>query len=239
MPAKRLLLLSNSRDPEGRFLVHPREVIREFLGPITSALFVPFATVMTSLDAYAELTSTAFAEMGMTSSSVHAARDGVRAVRDADAIVVGGGNTFQLLKRLYETRLLDAIRERVSLGVPYIGWSAGSVITAPTMRTTNDMPIVEPPSLDALGFVPFQINAHYTDFHPAGFQGETRVQRISEFLELNRSRVVVGLREGSMLRVEGDDVLLIGPDAVVFRHGSALETWAGGERKKMRELAGG
>jgi dipeptidase E len=217
----RLLLLSNSRDAEGRFLHHPQRQIKTFLGSgVGSVLFVPFAGVTVPWQAYADRVRATFAGMDYRLTSVHETTHQVTAVRDAEAIVVGGGNTFHLLLRLYETGLLDVIRERVDAGVPYIGWSAGSVIACPTIRTTNDMPIVEPPSLTALGVVPFQINAHYTDYHPAGFQGETRAERIAEFLVANPHLRVVGLPEGTMLRVERRRIALLGDgSARVFEAG--------------------
>jgi dipeptidase E len=219
---RRLLLLSNSRDASGNFLHHPRNAIREFLGStVESVLFVPFASVTVGLDAYAARARAPFLEMGYGLESIHEARDPIAAVEHAAAIVVGGGNTFHLLRRLYDLDLLGAIRARVAAGVPYLGWSAGSVITGPTIGTTNDMPIIEPPSLRALGLVPFQINAHYTDFHPPGHQGETRAERLAEFLAVNPGVVVVGLREGAMLRAEGDDVWLHGQaGARVFTGGN-------------------
>ena len=228
---RRLLLLSNSRDSQGRFLHHPQLQIRDFLGAhVRTVLFVPFAGVGTPWENYTERARAAFATMGYDLVSVHAARSPIDAVRDAEAIVVGGGNTFHLLKHLYDARLLDVIRERVDFGIPYVGWSAGSVIACPTMRTTNDMPIVEPPSLTSLGVVPFQINAHYTDQHPAGFQGETRAERIAEFLVANPGVRVVGLPEGTMLQVELARVTLIGDvTARVFEAGRAPRDVAPGE----------
>lgn len=218
---RRLLLLSNSRDAEGRFLHRPQQQIRDFLGArVRTVLFVPFAGVSASWDSYTERARAAFATMGFDLASVHAAGSPMHAVREAETIVVGGGNTFHLLKHLYDTGLLDVIRERANAGIPYVGWSAGSVIACPTMRTTNDMPIVEPPSLTSLGLVPFQINAHYTDRHPAGFQGETRAERIAEFLVANPGARVVGLPEGTMLQVEGERVELLGEcPARVFETG--------------------
>ena len=217
---RRLLLLSNSRDAEGRFLVYARPAIEEALDGIRRAVFAPYAGVTVSLDAYAGRVRDFFAPLGIEVESLHRASDPVSAVLGAEAIVVGGGNTFQLLRRLVELGLLDAMRRRARAGVPYVGWSAGSVVSCPTIRTTNDMPIVEPPSLAALGLVPFQINAHYTDAHPPGHQGETRAERIAEFLELNRDVPVLGLREGSGLRVTGDTMRLVGAaDARLFVHG--------------------
>ena len=210
MRNRRLLLLSNSSDPAGNYLRHPAAEIRALLGDRRRVLFVPYAAVTTPWDAYAERTAAALGALGYAVHPVHTAPSPADAVREAEAIAVGGGNTFHLLRALYAAGLLDAIRERVAAGAPYLGWSAGSVVACPTMRTTNDMPIVEPPSLDALGLVPFQLNAHYTDAHPAGFRGETRAQRLAEFVAANPGVPVIGLPEGTMLRVEGDDARLLG-----------------------------
>jgi dipeptidase E len=136
-------------------------------------------------------------------------------------VAVGGGNTFHLLARLYATGLLDAIRERVRSGTPYIGWSAGANVACPTIRTTNDMPIVEPPSFDALGLVPFQINAHFTDAAVPGHGGETRRQRIEEFLLANPGSQVVALPEGTGIEVSSAGATIFGvAPALVFRAGA-------------------
>ncbi|MEJ7809944.1 MAG: dipeptidase PepE [Gemmatimonadaceae bacterium] len=207
----RLLLLSNSTDAAGRYLEWPRAHLRDFLGPsVREVLFVPFAGVSISWDAYAERVRGAVEGAGYRLAAAHQAPDAVTAVNQADAIAIGGGNTFYLLARLYDTGLLAAIRDRVRGGTPYVGWSAGSVVACPTIRTTNDMPIVEPPSLAALGLVPFQINAHYTDFHPPGFRGETRAERLAEFVTANPGVPVLGLPEGTLLRVEGSDMRVLG-----------------------------
>ena len=201
------------------FLEHAVSDIKEFLGAkIESVLFVPFAGVTRSYDEFAGVARGRFDEMGYRLDSVHEAADPVEAVRRAQAIVIGGGNTFHLLRGLYETALVESIRERVEAGVPYIGWSAGSNVACPTIRTTNDMPIVEPPSFNALNIVPFQINPHYTDEQLTGHSGETREQRLAEFLKANTSVTVVGLREGSILRIEGEQIKLLGEKtARVFR----------------------
>ena len=218
--AEHLLLLSNSRDAAGTFLEWPRDAIRSLFGDARRLLFVPYASVRSSADDYTTLVRGALGALGHEVRSVHEVPDPAAAVRNAEGIVVGGGNTFQLLRRLYETNLLTALRERVRAGVPYLGWSAGSVIAGPTMRTTNDMPIVEVPSLDALALVPFQINAHYTDAHPPGFRGETGAERLEEFVAVNPTLAVVGLPEGTGLRVDATRVALFGGEAArVFRHG--------------------
>jgi dipeptidase E len=217
----RLLLLSNSKNYGGEYLEHAKSPIKEFLGSrIRKTLFIPFAGVRISFDSYTTTVRSHFQEMGYELEPVHQSASPVDAVKQAEAIVVGGGNTFHLLLRMYETGLIEAIRERVKEGTPFIGWSAGSNVACPTIKTTNDMPIVEPPSFNALGLVPFQINPHYTDAQLAGHQGETRAERISEFVEVNPNIYVVGLREGSILRVEGNKIELLGEKGIkVFLKG--------------------
>ena len=142
-------------------------------------------------------------------------------MRAAEAVVVGGGNTFALIRAMQQQGLVQAIRERAFDGMPYIGWSAGSNVACPTICTTNDMPIVEPASFIAAGLVKFQINPHYTDALPDGHAGETREQRILEYIAANPETYVAGLREGCMLRVEGDRLSLIGNRPMrIFRCGT-------------------
>ena len=215
---KRLLLISNSTLYGGGYLDHAEAAIRAFLGKPTRVLFAPFA--LFDRDAYAAQARSRFERMGCGLDSLHEAPDPRSAVTRAEALFVGGGNTFRLLKTLQELLLLQAIRRRVAEGMPYIGSSAGSVVACPTIRTTNDMPIVEPAGLEALGLVSFQINAHYLDEDPAStHMGERREVRLRQFHEENREPVV-GLREGTSLRVEGDSVTLQGGrPARVFRRG--------------------
>jgi dipeptidase E len=182
----RCLLLSNSTQPGQRYLEWPKEYLKEFLGERKRIAFVPFAAVSFSMDEYADITRAAFAELGHDLFSLHTETDKVKALAHADAIAVGGGNSFQLLRTLYSTGLLRAIRVKVLGGTPYIGWSAGSNVACPTIMTTNDMPITEVPTLRAMGLVPFQINPHYTEARIEGHGGESRDQRITEFLALNQ-----------------------------------------------------
>ena len=152
--------------------------------------------------------------------SLHTSGDPKRAVRDAEAIIVGGGNTFHLLDTLYQKDLLLTIQECVRNGVPYIGWSAGANIACPTIKTTNDMPIVEPPHLNALNLVPFQVNPHFIDFRPQGDPAETKAERLAEFVEVNPNVYVVGMRDGTMLRIEDTSIKLHGSqNACVFVKG--------------------
>ncbi|MBI3927210.1 MAG: dipeptidase PepE [Armatimonadetes bacterium] len=213
----KLLLLSNSKNYGMDYLEHVRPILADFCSG-SELLFLPYAGVTISADEYTSRVAEKLPDYAV--EGVHRQPDPVRAVREAKAIVVGGGNTFRLLGECRRLSLLEPLRERVRAGIPYIGWSAGSNLACPTIKTTNDMPIVDPGGLEALDLVPFQINPHYTDFHDEQHQGETREQRLEEFLILNPEVDVVGLREGSALRVEDGRVSLLGPQpARVFRQG--------------------
>ena len=215
---KRVLLISNSTLYGSGYLDHAETEIRSFLGNLRRVLFVPYA--LFDRDKYAATAQQRFQTMGYELSSVHTAADPVAAVDETDAVFIGGGNTFRLLKALYDFKLLDPIRNRVANGMPYIGSSAGSNVAAPTIKTTNDMPIVQPPSFDALNLVSFQINPHYLDPDSnSKHMGETREERIIQFLEENDTPVV-GLREGAMLRIEHGNTILRGSTgARIFRKG--------------------
>ncbi|MDP2890869.1 MAG: dipeptidase PepE [Bacteroidota bacterium] len=218
----RLLLISNSTMPGEAYLDYPKHEIKKFLGdkPLT-ALFIPYAAVTFSFDLYEQKVAERFSELGYQVKSIHHFSDPVQAVKDAEVIVVGGGNTWQLVRMMHENKLMEVIREKVVNGVPFVGWSAGSNVACPTLRTTNDMPIIDPLGFDTIGLVPFQINPHYLDANPEGHGGETRQQRIEEFLEVNPELYVVGLREGTMLRVEDQKMSLIGNrTARIFRKGA-------------------
>lgn len=218
--SSRLLLLSNSRNVGGGYLDHAEAWIRAALPGVTRAVFVPYAGVTVAWDEYAGTVSSRFAQFGVRVTSIHTSKHPVREIEGAPAVIVGGGNTFHLLKHLYETGTLWAIRARVLAGVPYVGWSAGSNVACPSIRTTNDMPIVEPARLDAMRLVPFQINPHYTDAVLPNHGGETRAQRIAEFIAANPAMTVVGLREGSAVDVNGGAATLLGPHAArIFRSG--------------------
>lgn len=225
--AKRVLLISNSTLYGSGYLDHAEAEIRDFLGAAGRVLFIPYA--LYDRDAYSSTARERFKSMGYELESIHTATDARQAVKDADVVFIGGGNTFRLLKSLYDFDLLDAIRRRVDEGMPYIGSSAGSNVAGPTIRTTKDMPIVEPPSFNALGLVSFQISPHYLDPDPnSKHMGETQEERILQFLEENET-TVVGLREGAMVRVENGVTTLKGSSgARVFRKGDApVETEPG------------
>ena len=217
--SRRLLLLSNSTLHGSGYLDHAAAEIRDFLGrDVRRVLFVPYA--MHNRDAYARQARARFAAMGYPLDSVHEASRPAEAVAGADAIFVGGGNTFRLLDSLHRSGLVAVIRQRVAQGMPYVGSSAGSNVACPTLKTTKDMPILEPPSFEALNLVGFQISPHFLDPDPASaHMGETQEERILQYLEEN-DRPVAGLREGAILRVEGETVLLKGGSgARLFRRG--------------------
>ena len=215
----RLLLISNSTNAGEAYLDYPKYNIRDFLGSLSlNCLFIPYAGVTISFDDYEARVKERFAEVGHRITSVHHASDPIAAVQSAEAIVVGGGNTFQLIKMIQEFGLIDPVREKVLGGTPFVGWSAGSNVCCPTIRTTNDMPILEPESFDAFNLIPFQINPHYTDLNPPGHAGETREDRIMEYLAANPGDTVLGLREGCMFTVEGKQMKLTGERPVrLFR----------------------
>ena len=218
----RLLLISNSTNPGEPYLAYPINNIKEFLGsqPVR-ALFIPYAAVTFSFDEYEEKVSERFREIGHDIISIHRYNDPVSAVRDASSIVVGGGNTWKLLKMIQDNKLIDIVRQKIFGGTPYIGWSAGANVACPTIKTTNDMPVFEPDSFDAFNLIPFQINPHYLDSNPAGHSGETREQRIEEFIVANPGIFVTGLREGTMLVRENERINLLGSRKVrVFKKGS-------------------
>jgi len=208
----KLLLISNSTNAGEGYLEHAFPHIKNFLGNRpTEILFIPYAAVTFTYEDYEKKVIQKFSEGGYTVKSIHHFTDPVAAVRNAEVITVGGGNTWKLLKMIRENKLIEPIREKVFSGTPYIGWSAGANVACPTIRTTNDMPVVEPDSFEAFSLVPFQINPHYIDVNPEGFAGETREQRIREFIEINPGIYVAGLREGTMLLIEESKVRLIGP----------------------------
>jgi dipeptidase E len=217
---KRLLLISNSTLYGGGYLDHAEKEIRNFLGAARRVLFIPFA--QRNQDAYAAQARQRLGAMGYEMDSAHEVSAPRQVASAAEAVFVGWGNTFRLLKGLYDFELLQPVRRRVAEGIPYLGSSAGSIVAGPTLKTTKDMPVVEPPSFDALGLVGFQISPHYLDPDPnSTHMGETQEERINQYLEENHAPVV-GLREGAMLRVEHESIVLKGITAArIFRRGQA------------------
>lgn len=214
----KILILSSSKVGDGGYLESAKDMICSHLAGIKDVLFIPFAGVTVDWDDYTDAVRQALPEFNI--QGLHQSNDARATLTSANAILVGGGNTFNLLNELYAQDLITELRERVCQGVPYIGWSAGSNICGNSIRTTNDMPIIEPPSFDALNLLPVQLNPHYSDYHPPGFNGETRAQRIAEFCALNPDMPVIGIREGTALYRHDDRLTLLGNlDGVVFKGG--------------------
>ena len=212
-----LLLFSNSTMAGEPYLAWTRPWLDPFLEGVQNIVFIPYATVDITYDDY-----TTRVNKGLNTECIvglHTVPDKAATIANADCIVVGGGNTFSLLCRCQEEGLLAPIRAAVTSGIKYVGWSAGANLACPTIKTTNDMPIEAPTGLAALGLIPFQINPHFIAEAPQGHAGESRVQRIKEFLIRNPELPVLGMPEGSLLRVEGSHYALVGKETTWFQHG--------------------
>jgi len=206
-----LLLLSSSRTPAGYFTEY-LPAIHAFTAGARHAVFVPFAAVALPWPEYGKRVSDA------TGRALHS----IDELEKADLVVVGGGNTFQLLRECRQRNLLQSISRRVrEKKAKYLGWSAGANLACPTIKTTNDMPIVDPGGLDALGLIAFQINPHYLNVSLPGHHGETRDDRLAEFARVNPALPVLGLPEGAWLRVSGSSIEL---------HGGEPAKWFDGEK---------
>ncbi len=226
---RKLLLISNSTMVGEPYLEWPIDFIKDFLlaENVKKVTFVPFAGVnlsgeslTASYDVYTKKVSEVFNKMGVEIISVHNSNDPVKLINESEAIAVGGGNTFHLVAEMQKTGIMDAIAAQAKQGIPYMGWSAGSNVACPSLMTTNDMPVIEPISFHCLNIIPFQINPHYLDANPSGHGGETRQQRIEEFLVINKNMKVLGLREASLLHVVGNTIKLLGSrDARLFQSG--------------------
>lgn len=222
---KKIIIASTSTLHGGSYLEYLLPTLTMHFAGCNSLLFIPYARPGgISHDDYTKKVADTFSLINISVKGVHEFDDPVAAVQNAEAIFTGGGNTFLLVTKLYETDVMDAVRKAVSNGTPYLGSSAGSNICGMTMQTTNDMPIIYPPSFGTLGFVPFNINPHYLDPLPnSTHMGETRETRIKEFHQFN-AQPVVGLREGSWLEVQGETITLKGDlPARIFRHGQEPE----------------
>jgi dipeptidase E len=197
---------------------------------VKEALFIPYAGITPGFDNYSEMVSEKIENIGLKIHSLHKVDKKPEAINRAKCIIVGGGNTFHLLKTLQDYKLLDIIRNKVLEGIPYIAWSAGSNLACPTIRTTNDMPVVEPDNFNALRLIPFQINPHFTDFVDSSHAGETREMRIEEFLLVNRNVYVAGLREGTVFSIENDNIKLLGAKSCrIFRYNQKPQELTAGD----------
>lgn len=222
------LLLSASKVGNTPFLQHAIPFIDAFLGTRSSdkplrVLFVPYAGVSFSYDEYTHRVSTALSDLNVTVNNIDDESDKHAAVESCDVIMVGGGNTFHLLDQLYKNDLLTIFKQKLAKSGKYIGWSAGSNIAGLSIKTTNDMPIVQPSSFDALGLIPFQINPHYTDYQPPGFNGETREMRLQEFMVVNPDVEIIGIQEGTALLVNQQTIRLVG-DKNGYRFKGGIKT---------------
>ncbi len=224
-----LLLLSNSTLKNQPYLGWPKSYLKEFLQGIRSVVFVPYAGVTVSYDDYTTSVKEALADFDMDIKGVHTLANAKEEISNADCIMIGGGNTFSLLAKLQEQGLLSVINEAVSNGCKYVGWSAGANMACPTIKTTNDMPIEQPQSFDALGLIEFQINPHFTNATLPNHGGETREMRLKEYLVKNPKSDVVGLPEGMLIEIDAEKAYLKGEgEAYLFRHNQETQVLAVG-----------
>jgi len=223
---RKLLLLSNSTNSGEDYLGWPEQYIKSFLPDnIQRILFIPWAGVTIAWDSYTKIVTEKFESMGYHIDAIHDQKDPIKAVLKAEAIMIGGGNTFNLVYHLHKSNIIAPIREKITTGTPFIGWSAGSNVACPTLMTTNDMPVIEPKSFETLHLVPFQINPHYTELTLEGHGGETREMRINEYIEINKEKIVLGLPEGSLLQVEGMNMTMKGSGSLkIFQKDMPIKT---------------
>lgn len=209
---RNLLLISNSTNAGEKYLDWCKDMIKDFCteSGVKNVLFIPYAGVSMGYDNYETKVATVFKGLGLNLYSIHKEKDAKKAVQEAECIAVGGGNTFHLVYELYKNGIMGLISQRASEGVAYMGWSAGSNVAGLSLKTTNDMPIIEPESFDCMKLVPFQINPHYTDFFDPKHGGETRDDRLNEFTKVNPDVYVAAIREATALRLKEGKLKLIG-----------------------------
>lgn len=212
----KLLLLSNSSNFGEEYLGFSKSIVKKFLhNSGENIVFIPYAAITFSYDEYEKKVNEAWKEIGIQVKGIHRFENPKEAIKNAEVIVVGGGNTWKLTKMLHENDLIDMVHQKVKQeNTPYIGWSAGSNVACPTLKTTNDMPIAEPKSFKTFDLVPFQINPHYLDVNPEHHNGETREYRIQEFITENPNTYVAGLREGTLFRFENNKLFYEGKKSV-------------------------
>lgn len=209
---RNLLLISNSTNAGEKYLDWCKDLIKDFCNEsgVKNVLFIPYAGVSMGYDNYETKVKAVFETLGLNLYSIHKQADAKKAVQEAECIAVGGGNTFHLVYELYRNRIMELISQKAKEGVAYMGWSAGSNVAGMSLKTTNDMPIIEPESFDCMKLVPFQINPHYTDFFDPKHGGETRDDRLNEFTKVNPDMWVAAIREATALRLKEGKLSLIG-----------------------------
>ncbi len=218
MKRPNLLLLSSAECRDTGYLRHALPMVKELLvAELNQILFIPFANAAKQYDLYEAKVAEALETLGVAVQSIHHTSDPVAAIHSAKVIVIGGGNTFALLSRIKEAGLIDPIRQVVGNGAVYIGWSAGANVACPTISTTNDMPICQPAGLDALDLIPFQVNAHFIEGQIDGHNGESREQRLAEYLAIFPKERVVALPEGTAIFQKSAQTVLRGEaDGILF-----------------------
>jgi len=215
-----LLLLSNSTLKGQSYLGWPQKHLSTFLQGVKNILFIPYAGVTINYDEYTESVKNALSDFNLDITGIHTVYDKIEQIKAADCIMIGGGNTFSLLSSLQNEGLIKPIKQSIKKGAKFVGWSAGSNMACPTIKTTNDMPIEQPLSFDALGLIGFQINPHFTNEVIPNHGGESRALRLKEYLIMNPKSTVVGLPEGMLLEVDGDNLFLKGEgEAFLFKKG--------------------
>jgi len=214
---KNMLLLSSSKYKNTGYLEHTIPWLQNFLTDYRgkTIAFVPYAGVRRTFDEYEKTVQNALSDLRMNIVSVHHGKQHRDIIEQADIIAIGGGNTFCLLKQLYEHNLIDIIREKVNNGTPYFGWSAGANVAGASIMTTNDMPITYPPSFQALQLFPHQINPHFISGKMQGHNGESREERLAEFLLVNPTALVYALPEGSALHIQNEMATVLGENPIL------------------------
>ena len=221
---KNALLISASSYQDTGYLRHCKNWVKEFLGECgkEEILFIPYAGVRRTNDEYEQKVIDRLKNSNI--KSIHHYEDKISAIKNARSIAVGGGNTFMLLYTLYKLNLIEPIKEAVANGAKYFGWSAGANIAGKTMMTTNDMPIIMPKSFDSLNIFPHQINPHFISGKLAGHNGESREERLEEFLIANPKETIYALPEGTALLIEGSEAQVIGHSEILkFEYQKEIE----------------
>ena len=231
---KNALLISASSYQDTGYLRHCKNWVKDFLGESgkDEILFIPYAGVRRTNDEYEQKVIDRLKNKNI--KSIHHYEDKISAIKNASSIAVGGGNTFMLLYTLYKLNLIEPIKEAVANGTKYFGWSAGANIAGKTMMTTNDMPIIMPKSFDSLNIFPYQINPHFISGKLAGHNGESREERLEEFLIANPKDTIYALPEGTALLIEGSEAEVIGYSEILkFEYQKEIEKIEVGTKFKI------